>query len=174
MVSISDYAAAAAETAIYPDIHKISYPSLGLVGECAEVTDELLFNADVPPLEIGDALWYVAMVARDCGIDLSDAMKAESFDDIDLKNTLCLDDLCLYAGMLCETAKKALRDDDCKISEGRRHRIKRLLHDIVVMLGKIVQYSPSCESLGVCAELNIAKLRSRKNRGVLKGDGSER
>lgn len=82
---LSDYQKKAWQTALYPDANNNPYyPALGLGGEVGEVlnkvkkimrdhggkiTDE--FRADLKK-ELGDVLWYVAALATELDLDLSD------------------------------------------------------------------------------------------------------
>ena len=54
-MDFNSYQRVAKTTAIYPATHKILYPALGLAGEAGE---------------IGDVLWYCAVLADDLGISL--------------------------------------------------------------------------------------------------------
>ena len=78
------YQKVALTTAIYPREQAIIYPTLGLTGEAGEVankvkkiirdgtdkTSEDLVQAISS--EIGDCLWYIAVLADDVGVKLSD------------------------------------------------------------------------------------------------------
>jgi len=78
------YQKVAKTTAIYPREQAIIYPTLGLTGEAGEVAnkvkkiirdgsdknDERLVQ-DISA-EIGDCLWYIAVLASDIGVKLSD------------------------------------------------------------------------------------------------------
>jgi len=78
------YQKVALTTAIYPREQAIIYPTLGLTGEAGEVAnkvkkiirdgsdskDEKLVSEI--KAEIGDCLWYIAVLANDFGIKLSD------------------------------------------------------------------------------------------------------
>ena len=78
------YQKVALTTAIYPREQAIIYPTLGLTGEAGEVAnkvkkiirdgsdskDEKLVSEI--KAEIGDCLWYIAVLASDFGIKLSD------------------------------------------------------------------------------------------------------
>lgn len=78
-LSFGDYQERARETAIYPNNATVIYPTLGLVGEAGElankvkkvIRDGVDLDKDVAAGELGDILWYVAMVAYDLGLDLS-------------------------------------------------------------------------------------------------------
>lgn len=81
----NEYQRRALSTAVYPDIgENLHYPLFGLVGEVGEVVEVvkrairdknyLLDMSDHRQLhkELGDVLWYVAMVAFELGIPLGD------------------------------------------------------------------------------------------------------
>ena len=89
--SLSDFNAyqrSAARTAIYPHQHKILYPALGLAGEAGEVANKvkklIRDGEDVEGFElkkiaiaseIGDVLWYCAMMAKEVGVPLNTIMQ---------------------------------------------------------------------------------------------------
>ena len=78
------YQQVAKTTAIYPREQAIIYPTLGLTGEAGEVANKVKkiirdgSNKNDEGLvqdlsaEIGDCLWYIAVLADDIGIKLSD------------------------------------------------------------------------------------------------------
>jgi len=78
------YQKVALTTAIYPREQAIIYPTLGLTGEAGEVANKVKkiirdgSNKDDDSLvseiksEIGDCLWYIAVLASDFNIKLSD------------------------------------------------------------------------------------------------------
>ena len=82
MLDFNDYQKIAQTTAIYPREYKITYPALGLVGEAGEVANKVkkLVRDGTSSLpkewkeniasEIGDVLWYCAVLADDLGISL--------------------------------------------------------------------------------------------------------
>jgi NTP pyrophosphatase (non-canonical NTP hydrolase) len=78
-LNFGDYQEFARQTAIYPEAHKVTYPILGLGGEAGELANKwkkVLRDQTEPDIEalaseLGDVLWYVAMVAYDLGLDLS-------------------------------------------------------------------------------------------------------
>ena len=94
ITSLDDYQEQARKTAIYPDKYKVTYPALGLASEAGEVAGKVKkILRDTPKeiktlgdldktnqgemqlknlaAEIGDVLWYCAVLAEDCGITLS-------------------------------------------------------------------------------------------------------
>ena len=82
------YQQVAKTTAIYPREQAIIYPTLGLTGEAGEVANKVKkiirdgSNSKDEKLvseiksEIGDCLWYIAVLANDFNIKLSDIASA--------------------------------------------------------------------------------------------------
>lgn len=77
------------------------------------------------------------------------------------------------AGEVVEKIKKLMRDTDAKIlTADQRHEIAKELGDVlwyVANLAADLEYS-----FNKIAEMNLNKLRSRKDRDVLKGSGDNR
>jgi len=81
-MDFNSYQRTAITTAIYPATHKILYPALGLAGEAGEVANKVkkLVRDGTSSLpdkwkehiasEIGDVLWYCAVLADDLGMSL--------------------------------------------------------------------------------------------------------
>jgi len=78
----SDYQAKAKETAIFPENKALEYLTLGLVGEAGEIANKakkiIRDNKPAQGLagEIGDVLWYCAMLADHLGEDLGSIMQS--------------------------------------------------------------------------------------------------
>ena len=80
MMNFNEYQKLARSTAVYPEEHKVVYPALGLCGEAGEVADKIKKTirgdsslVDVTGSiadELGDVLWYLAILADDLGFDL--------------------------------------------------------------------------------------------------------
>lgn len=85
-MNFTEYQIKARATAIYPG--QIYYPTLGLCGESGEVAEKIKKvmrddNGNISPekrqelkKELGDVLWYLAMLAHDIGLDLQDIAEA--------------------------------------------------------------------------------------------------
>ena len=85
MMNFNEYQKLARSTAVYPEEHKVVYPALGLCGEAGEVADKIKKTirgdssldevtcsiAD----ELGDVLWYLAILADDLEVDLEDIVR---------------------------------------------------------------------------------------------------
>lgn len=81
-MNINDYQDQAVKTAIYK--HPVIYPALGLANEAGEVLGKIKkvlrdndgdFTAEKREeigSEIGDVLWYIAALARDLDLSMSD------------------------------------------------------------------------------------------------------
>ena len=81
---LDEYQRAARRTAIYADRHRVVYPALGLASEAGEVCGKVkkvlrdrggdFADAPIELLkhELGDVLWYIAVLAADLGLALED------------------------------------------------------------------------------------------------------
>lgn len=76
---LDDYQKKARRFAIYDKKFKIVYPSLGLTSEAGEVADKVKkwlrdgkVDKEELAKEIGDVLWYCAILSDDLGFKLSD------------------------------------------------------------------------------------------------------
>ena len=83
-MQLDEFQKAARRTAIYADRHRVIYPALGLASEAGEVCGKIkkvlrdrggdLGQLPVAALkdELGDVLWYVAVLAADLGLSLDE------------------------------------------------------------------------------------------------------
>lgn len=76
------------------------------------------------------------------------------------------------AGEVAGHAKKAIRDDGGTVSEERKAAMSKELGDVLWYVAQIA--TELGLDLGEVAEQNLAKLLSRKERGVLSGSGDDR
>jgi NTP pyrophosphatase (non-canonical NTP hydrolase) len=80
--------------------------------------------------------------------------------------------LCGEAGECAEKVKKAIRDDDGALSDERRTALAAELGDVLWYVAQLA--TEAGLDLGEIAEDNLAKLLSRRDRGVLQGSGDSR
>lgn len=79
-MQMNDYQGMAITTAIYPEDEIITYPLLGLFGEVGEfankykkvLRDGKEFPREDMVSELGDILWYLAVLCNDCEIPLDE------------------------------------------------------------------------------------------------------
>lgn len=76
------------------------------------------------------------------------------------------------AGEVCEKIKKMLRDDNGVLTDERKAMLEKELGDVAWYLANLA--SDLGLNLDDIFSNNIKKLQSRKERGVLKGDGDDR
>jgi NTP pyrophosphatase (non-canonical NTP hydrolase) len=81
-MQLDAYQQAARRTAIYAERHRVVYPALGLASEAGEVAGKVkkalrdrggafdLAQIEALKDELGDVLWYVAVLAADLGLSL--------------------------------------------------------------------------------------------------------
>ena len=80
--------------------------------------------------------------------------------------------LCGEAGECAEKVKKALRDEGGVLSDDRRAALAAELGDVLWYAAQLA--TEAGLDLDAIAEDNLAKLLSRKERGVLQGSGDAR
>ena len=92
-MEFDDYQRAARTTALYAGRHEVIYPALGLASEAGEVAGKIkkvlrdrdgdFAAAPVGPIrdELGDVLWYLAVLAGDLGLSL-DEIARENLDKL--------------------------------------------------------------------------------------------
>lgn len=195
MLTLSDYQKEALKTS--DEMNTLEYCVLGLVNEAGEVAgvvkkwlrgdyDEATMR-DKMLSELGDVLWYVAVTADRAGVDLS---KFDYFEEI-VWSIEWVDGISKYKALYdfspsikwrklfsesCELAEKCgsigrvMFDDEDIISAYRPD--EKDLYQVTHM----IRFLSSCLGLTLrdIAAHNIAKLRDRQQRGVIRGSGDER
>lgn len=172
-VKINEYQTGAVSTAIYPT--PLAYPTLGLCGEVGELLAAYEDGTDEEvEKEAGDVLWYLANVANDLGLTMSELLGRKTWPKDPIVYG-CIPwglDLTIMAGRIAEQVKKTIRDSGGVMPEKRIKVVKKAARHMVDLLANALN---ECEStLDKAAIANNAKLLSRQERGVLTGDGDNR
>lgn len=162
-MNFKEYYEKAQSTAIYPNRGKnLAYTVLGLVEETAEAMDK---EKDAAPKEfikeVGDILWYLTMTASEAKIDMVKLTPESNHERL-------MDLVANIAGI----AKKVMRDEDGLISVEKKDKLLQNLRKIVYIVDTKLQNKDS--SIEEAMKINIEKLSSRKERGVIKGSGDNR
>ena len=185
---LNTYQSSANETAVYPGrfgertecaLVGLFYVSLGLSGEIGELQEKIIGNADKDAItkELGDVYWYISQVCMELNLPMGYLTKIK----VEYKNLRKISDfsveryllaLSILSGRICEILKKTLRDNNGHLQPQKKE-------DMIKILAKILY-----NMLGVCGvcdcdpqevmNINIEKLFSRKERGVLQGSGDNR
>ena len=165
-MKINEYQVEAYKTAIYID--KVIYPTLGLVNEIGEIQEKYddpeKYKVEDTLQEMGDVLWYIAALCTDLGITMSFLENKEEFYE--------LDSMFFEASMIAGIVKKWLRDSNRTFSVEKIFEIQTHLSKIYTALQTYcldIQFS-----IEEVFKMNIEKLNSRKERGVLTGSGDHR
>eukprot|EP00092_Neocalanus_flemingeri_P000143 GFUD01000150.1.p1 GENE.GFUD01000150.1~~GFUD01000150.1.p1 ORF type:complete len:175 (+),score=64.29 GFUD01000150.1:57-581(+) len=147
------------------------YFTVGLVEEVAELTEELdRFSKgqendnDLVVSEVGDVCWYLYALCNSLD-DISPVLSSSCPPDIpqtDISVTLLS-----ACGKLCGSIKKWSRGDQSW--DLFKPRIQRGVSDLLKLVEMI-----SPVPLEVAMEKNIEKIKGRRARGVVKGDGNLR
>jgi len=152
------------------------YPVPGLVGESGEVVEKINGEVDREEVakEIGDVLWYVSNVCSEISLDMSELFGIFVIEQeiLNYKYTELSARLFHSVAMIAETTKKIMRDSGGEIEYPKQVVLQVHLCYIAMIMKRYAEYRNY--ALITVAELNIEKLFSRKERGVLKGSGDNR
>lgn len=188
-MNFTTYAEQAASTAIYPDRGRnLPYAALGIADEAGELLEAigglLAAGPDTDATaflkEAGDVLWYVAAVAAETGVTLDGTL--DELAALGDRRPFPWRDLVplgaritIAASKIAGLAKKTIRDHDGRFPDAWRADVAAHLRSVLHYLGHaIATASDGTRSLDGAAEMNLAKLSSRKERGVLSGSGDDR
>ena len=139
------------------------YFTVGLVEEVGELADELKKNDDLNSnlenivSEVGDVCWYVYGLCQSLE-GIVPEVKTDEQDE---------DELLSVCGKLCGSIKKWSRGDkDWDVFQ------TRVQNNVSHVLATVARHSPV--SLEEAMRKNIEKIQSRRERGVVRGDGNNR
>lgn len=177
------------DSALSPD-----YLFPGLAGEVGEVQEVLLNKYGTEDSEfgkqlvseLGDQLWFVALICEYFGLTFESIVLEEHFDSIEEFQNIVNDsidkeepteemlayELALYVGDLCSVWAKAVRDTNRVLNAEKFRKLELGLSNVVfsvARLGSLWGYD-----IEYILDANIAKLFDRKERGVIGGSGNNR
>jgi len=184
-MDFSTYIKESKKTAIYPkDImvfkedsslsFPLIYPAMKITGEA----EELFIAVNIKPMKVddiikeaGDVCWYLACFFRELDIPMTNLGIVPGYNvNSSISHAINIWSL---ASRVSETMGKIIRDGyNGKDIDAHFQRIKILIKEIWVTINHL------CSGLGISIDIvldkNIAKLTSRKDRGVLTGSGDNR
>ena len=146
------------------------YFAVGVVEEVAELAHELDKEGREMELvsELGDVLWYVFALCHSLQ-DVSPVLPSEqeqqsrSVNNPDIKIDSAI--LLGAVGELCGSLKKWSRGD--KSWSEFKERVQRQISQLLLIVSQLGQVEEAMEG-------NIVKIKARKEKGTLRGDGSNR
>jgi hypothetical protein len=167
------------------------YPTFGLVEEIAETSlvvrgDKDHSERSEVKKELGDILWYVAVLSNKHGVTgsmldkileisgaelLRDFRPLLEYDKVSFLDAVFVQ-MMHSAGVISGKTKKAIRDNHGLLSEDALRTVAIELSNIMAfwyMVCGVYQLSPQ-----EVANANYEKLQSRKARGVIGGSGNDR
>ena len=183
-MTLDEYQEKALRTAMYED--KITYPALKLIGETGEVCEKLgkilrdqygligIENKKQLAKELGDVMWYVAVLTHDVGFKLSNFGLRRKEEDV---NKLFADEtihqiavrmanFAVWTSMKAivfeKHTKESCRKKDVAIGAGT-------MIEFIQRLALMIDYN-----LDDIMEMNVGKLQSRFIRRKIKGSGDDR
>lgn len=186
-MNFSFYQDKALETALYPNINNnILYPILGLMGESGEVIGKIkkmirddsgLMTSDRRAAikdELGDLLWYCAAICHEGNLNMETLYVLAKAS---LTNIESMDIFRLNLRLFQQIAHMSILVEQSifmPATEGV-DVLEPLASDMVVILATIIEICTACAlDIEQVAQLNLEKLVSRQERGVLQGSGDNR
>lgn len=172
-MTFREYQEEAIKTKIYRDEIAIPYIVLGASSEIGELLTAIEFaknNPDNIVKEAGDCFWYIAMACHEFGISTNNL----KFSPHPLGLVDLIREVNSSLSRLSGYTKKYLRDDYPDTID--KNRLKNILSEIQFLYCAIQSIVCAFSSISIeeVWKMNIDKLKSRKERGVLSGSGDNR
>jgi NTP pyrophosphatase (non-canonical NTP hydrolase) len=162
-MQVTEYQKLAYKTAIYDQ--KVVHPVLGLCGESAEAIAKIGTSTTEEIIkELGDVCWYVAAIASDLGKDMPNGQPLPTVTGSGESLTRRF---VSHVGQVAELTKKQIRDG----VDNSDKIVAELRHVMTFIVKFAAQQGFSLEGVLM---MNLSKLNSRKERGVLQGSGANR
>lgn len=166
IIKLSEYKKAALSTAFYPNIgSNILYPIIAVFEESGELIEKLEESADAKDIakELGDILWYCAMIFHELNEDF--VFKIE-------KSYLTTNKLMTHNSRIAGIIKKSQRDENGILKGEKRLELKMHLNFVLTFV-----YNTSNQigyTIEEVCDMNISKIEDRIERGTLAGSGDDR
>ena len=177
-MSPNEYMQATRATAIYPKEVAIPYLTLGLVSEIDEL-QRAVFVANEQALvkESGDVMWYCFRLFDELGIAVNPSWEHYTGEPVALQQTFNI--MFRNVAAVADIVKKSIRDNDGAVPPAKVDTVNLALTVVVMCVGSLAKrqnelYRTHLHNLEAYATVNIDKLASRHNRGVIGGSGDER
>ena len=174
-MKITEYQGIISETAVYPvlvDGFGLAYGYIGLIDETEEYMVELNkmyystleerdANRSALVKETGDVIWYVTLISSLLHLNIVDIIE----NDINTKHSL---------GSMAGMVKKHYRDS----KQINKELVTNVLKSTMTMIKEDLDFvNASLDNKITIEEVlqtNYDKLKDRKNRNIIKGDGDNR
>lgn len=170
-MTLQEYSEKAHTTAIYPNIgNNLPYTVLGLIEETCEFMEK--YGQDAGALELlkeaGDIYWY----ANETAITVQQPIYTIEGNYI-FNGQIEREDITKAIQVLAGKTKKFIRDDNNVLPEDKRESIVCAIDIILDYIDSIMLDDFDIKQSEIL-QINIDKLFSRKERGVLGGSGDNR
>lgn len=165
-IDLGSYKKAALATAFYPRFgDNILYPIIAVFEECGELVEKLEIASPHTEIakELGDVLWYCAMVYHELDEDFIFTVEKTYMTPLKL-----MIELSKAAGII----KKSQRDQDGVLTEDKKKELLVYM-DFVLSFVHNVGNQIDFTIQEIC-DMNIKKIESRQARGQLSGQGDNR
>lgn len=151
------------------------YVGLGLAGEICEliaIVDNGTLDVESITAELGDCMWYAAMIAQELEMPLSDVARHGVLPPQGMAGARLLTRLIKQYGAVANTLKRLLRDENGKPSKESKEKLVKAVGSMVATVNILSKYY----EVGFDAVLstNVEKLADRAARAVLEGSGDKR
>lgn len=166
IIKLSEYKKSALENAFYPNLgNNILYPVIAVFEESGELIEKLEESAPAKDIakELGDILWYCAMIFHELDEDF--VFKIE-------RGYLTTDKLMTHNCRIAGIIKKSQRDENGILIDDKRRELKSHLNFVLTFVYNVAsQIGYTIEDI---CDMNIEKIKDRVARGTLSGSGDNR
>jgi len=151
------------------------YVGLGLAGEICEliaIVDNGTLDVESITAELGDCMWYAAMIAQELEMPLSDVARHGVLPPQGMAGARLLTRLIKQYGAVANTLKRLLRDENGKPSKESKEKLVKAVGSMVATVNILSKYYEV--GFDTVLSTNVEKLADRAARAVLEGSGDKR